>query len=79
MSQPSAGNTQPSALRATYDWTGEAATAYSRATSTQPTAAAEIQSIAKTKAVSLDICAMAIPVFSSAVFSPNGAWPVGTV
>lgn len=54
-----AGNTQPNTLRATYDWTGEAATAYSRATSTQPTAAGEIQSIATTMAVSLGICAAA--------------------
>ena len=52
-----AGNTHPSTLRAAYDWTGEAASAYTRATATQPTAATEIQSISTTMAASLGICA----------------------
>ncbi|WP_199423895.1 hypothetical protein [Actinotalea solisilvae] len=54
-----AGNTSAGALRATFDWSGDAATAYTRAVSTQPTAAAEIQAISTTMATSLGICAAA--------------------
>jgi hypothetical protein len=54
-----AGNTHPNTLRATYDWSGEAATAYTRAISTQPTAAAEIQSVSTAMAVCLGFCAAA--------------------
>lgn len=53
-----AAATAPNALRATLDWTGDAANAYTRAVSTQTVAAAEIQSIANQMATSLTACAV---------------------
>lgn len=54
-----AADVHPSALRATRDWTGEAADAYSSAVAGQTTAASSVQVVAGSMSTALAVCATA--------------------
>jgi hypothetical protein len=62
-----AADVAPNTLRACYTWEGDAATAYSRATSTQTTAAAKIRAVGDSVAQTLTTVAAAGLVFYIAI------------
>lgn len=62
-----AASVNPNALRATRDWSGDAATSYSRSVAGQTTAAAAIQGVSSSMATSMVTCAVAGLAFYVAI------------